>query len=95
MDSNKTNSQTRRRFLYSLGLAGLSIPILSAITKCNDEEKSKSLPGKKEGKLGVALVGLGGYSTGQLAPALQQKVNCYLAGIVTGTPSKAVTWKEK
>jgi len=95
MDSNKTNSQTRRRFLYSLGLAGLSIPILSAITKCNDEEKSKSLPGKKEGKLGVALVGLGGYSTGQLAPALQQTEHCYLAGIVTGTPSKAVTWKEK
>ncbi len=97
MDSNKSNSQTRRRFLYSLGLAGLSIPILSGITKCNDEERSKPDPGKnkKNGKLGVALVGLGGYSTGQLGPALQQTEHCYLAGIVTGTPSKAVTWKEK
>lgn len=49
----------------------------------------------KDGRLGVALVGLGGYATGQLAPALQQTVNCYLAGIVTGTPSKIPAWKEK
>ena len=46
-------------------------------------------------KLGVALVGLGTYAAGQLAPALQQTVHCYLAGIVTGTPSKAAAWKEK
>jgi predicted dehydrogenase len=46
-------------------------------------------------KLGVALVGLGGYSTGQLAPALMQTEHCYLAGIVTGTPAKAAAWKEK
>lgn len=46
-------------------------------------------------KLGVALVGLGYYSTDLLAPALQQTKNCYLAGIVTGTPSKAAVWKEK
>ncbi len=46
-------------------------------------------------KLGVALVGLGGYATGQLAPALLQTEHCYLAGIVTGTPAKAAAWKEK
>src|SRR5450432_1080559 len=50
---------------------------------------------RKKDKLGVALVGLGYYSTDLLAPALQQTKNCYLAGIVTGTPSKAVTWKAK
>jgi glucose-fructose oxidoreductase len=50
---------------------------------------------RKKDKLGVALVGLGYYSTDLLAPALQQTKNCYLAGIVTGTPSKAATWKEK
>lgn len=43
-------------------------------------------------KLGIALVGLGSYSKYQLAPALQQTQNCYLAGIVTGTPAKAVEW---
>jgi glucose-fructose oxidoreductase len=50
---------------------------------------------KPKDKLGVALVGLGYYSTDLLAPALQQTKNCYLAGIVTGTPSKAETWKAK
>lgn len=49
----------------------------------------------KKDRLGVALVGLGYYSTDLLAPALQQTKNCYLAGIVTGTPSKAETWKKK
>ena len=46
-------------------------------------------------RLGVALVGLGYYSTDLLAPALQQTKECYLAGIVTGTPSKADAWKSK
>jgi predicted dehydrogenase len=46
-------------------------------------------------KLGIALVGLGGYSKGQLAPALQQTKNCYLAGLVTGTPAKAEEWSKK
>src|SRR5437763_16654874 len=46
-------------------------------------------------RLGVALVGLGYYSTDLLAPALQQTKNCYLAGIVTGTPSKAEAWKKQ
>jgi predicted dehydrogenase len=50
---------------------------------------------QKKTKLGIALVGLGYYSTDLLAPALQQTTNCYLAGIVTGTPSKAETWKAK
>ncbi|MBE7169453.1 MAG: Gfo/Idh/MocA family oxidoreductase [Williamsia sp.] len=50
---------------------------------------------QKKDKLGVALVGLGYYSTDLLAPALQQTKHCYLAGIVTGTPAKAETWKSK
>lgn len=49
----------------------------------------------KKDHLSVALVGLGYYSTDLLAPALQQTKHCYLAGIVTGTPAKAVTWKAK
>jgi glucose-fructose oxidoreductase len=52
-----------------------------------------SIP-KKE-KLGVALVGLGYYSTDLLAPALQQTKHCYLAGVVTGTPAKEGIWKAK
>jgi glucose-fructose oxidoreductase len=49
----------------------------------------------RKDRLGIALVGLGYYSTDLLAPALQQTKNCFLAGIVTGTPSKAETWKAK
>ena len=36
-------------------------------------------------KLGIALVGLGKYSTNQLAPALKLTQYCKLAGVVTGT----------
>ena len=49
----------------------------------------------QENKLGIALVGLGSYAGGQLAPALTETEDCYLAGIVTGTPSKIPAWKER
>jgi len=52
------------------------------------------IPQKKD-RLGVALVGLGYYSTDLLAPALQLTQRCYLAGVVTGTPSKAEQWKKQ
>ena len=91
MEHNTTKS--RRAFLYQLSLAGLSIPLASSTFA--DEQKQTTMQQKKEGKLGIALVGLGGYAGGQLAPALQQTEHCYLAGIVTGTPSKIPVWKEK
>jgi predicted dehydrogenase len=46
-------------------------------------------------KLGIVLVGLGNYATKQLAPALETTEHCYLAGIVTGSPAKAGSWKKK
>jgi glucose-fructose oxidoreductase len=51
------------------------------------------IPQQKK-KLGVALVGLGYYSTDLLAPALTMTQHCELTGIVTGTPSKAEQWKK-
>ena len=94
----KIKDQSRRKFLYTLGLAGLSIPLISS-SVCNDNKKSNPQDmikkNKAAGKLGIALVGLGNYSNGQLAPALQQTEHCYLAGIVTGTPSKIDTWRNK
>lgn len=50
---------------------------------------------KRQKKLGIALVGLGSYSKHQLAPALFNTEHCYLAGIVTGTPSKEQEWMTK
>ncbi|MCH4823633.1 Gfo/Idh/MocA family oxidoreductase [Gramella lutea] len=46
-------------------------------------------------KLGVALVGLGYYSTDLLAPALQKTDYCELRGIVTGSPEKIPVWQKK
>ena len=46
-------------------------------------------------KLGVALVGLGYYSTDLLAPALQLTQHCELRGIVTGSPEKIPIWQRK
>lgn len=50
---------------------------------------------KNKDKLGIALVGLGSYSTEELAPALQETQHCYLAGIVTGSNEKAAEWEKK
>lgn len=49
----------------------------------------------KNGRLGVALVGLGAYSTNELAPALQQTKHCHLAGLVSGNAEKLAKWKQK
>ena len=93
----------RRRFIKGVSLVvgttafGLPLLSLSACQSGSSENEAKEAQGATGNpkKLGVALVGLGGYSTGQLAPALQETEHCYLAGIVTGTPSKAVDWKAK
>ncbi len=79
---------SRRSFLtkISAGTSILSLPSISA------RSNSPTIPQKK---LGVALVGLGYYSEHKLATALQLTSNCYLAGAVTGTPSKIDKWKKQ
>ena len=74
-------SISRRKLLKTLAFSGASM-VFSPHTLL-------SCTRNKKDRLGVALVGLGYYSTDLLAPALQQTKHCYLAGIVTGTPSKA------
>ncbi|WP_227006243.1 Gfo/Idh/MocA family protein [Rufibacter latericius] len=98
---NSENS--RRTFLkgltFTIGSSVIGIPLFSFCSGessgSQPEEKQTGSAASQNKKLGIALVGLGGYSTHQLAPALQETKNCYLAGIVTGTPSKAETWKAK
>ncbi len=53
------------------------------------------VPKKIDRKWGIALVGLGYYSTDLLAPALQMTKHCQLKGIVTGSPDKARQWQMK
>lgn len=54
---------------------------------------TRALAAAAKPRLGFALCGLGSLSTHQLAPALQKTSNCRLAGIITGTPAKALRWK--
>jgi len=54
---------------------------------------TRALAAASRKRLGFALCGLGNLSTHQIAPALQKTENCRLAGIITGTPAKAVKWK--
>lgn len=102
------DANSRRTFLRNLGAgaSALSLPLLGYGNNQFAQNESSGLysllknvdnenlgqPGRK---LGIALVGLGYYSTNLLAPALQQTQNCRLAGIVTGTPSKATEWMQK
>jgi predicted dehydrogenase len=91
-------SNSRRKFIHDISLATIGMSVLSSFTNCmieNENPEEKMQEAKAAGKLGIALVGLGGYAGGQLAPALQQTEHCYLAGIVTGTPSKVENWKKK
>lgn len=87
---------SRRDFLYQLSVTVGGSMLLSPFAACSaPQSNSQTSPGSGSKKLGIALVGLGSYSTHQLAPALQQTNHCYLAGIVTGTPSKEKIWADK
>lgn len=79
---------TRKTFLKK------SLAIGAGVTLSGSLFSSIIIPQKKE-KLGVALVGLGYYSTDLLAPALQLTQHCELKGIVSGTPSKIERWKKQ
>ncbi|MGD1946154.1 MAG: Gfo/Idh/MocA family protein [Croceivirga sp.] len=78
---------TRRSFAKTLskGMGGTALASHLPLACAMDTKEPKR-------KLGIALVGLGSYSTYQLAPALKDTEYCYLAGIVTGTPAKEKAW---
>jgi predicted dehydrogenase len=84
---------SRRSFLLNAGIgvgataAAIALPSFMA----QAENKTKLYDGKK---LNVALVGLGNYA-GLLATGLEASEYCRLAGIVTGHPAKATTWKQQ
>ncbi len=82
------NDFSRRNFLRQLGVGAGAISLGSALASFDELFLAPK-------KLGIALVGLGGYAGGQLAPALLETKNCYLAGLVTGTPEKVKSWSAK
>lgn len=103
-NSKSNNRYSRRKFLKqsALGLGAAAFmpwPSFAGDMQIQDQKyyekwrQIKELPDQE--KLNIALVGLGGYSTYQLAPALQQTKLCKLNGVVTGTPSKEDRWAKK
>lgn len=82
--------KTSRRNFIKKGTAGIitAMAAPSIISCANSNESNKK-------KLGLALMWLGYYSTDILAPSIQMCKNTYLAGIITGTPSKAEEWSAK
>lgn len=76
----------RRKFSRQISLGTGGLALLSPLSaSCSPKTRSKE-------SLGVALVGLGSYSTYQLAPALEETQHCHLAAVVTGSPEKAKRW---
>jgi glucose-fructose oxidoreductase len=75
-------SFTRRNFIGTLAAGAMTAALASRARA----------QGAGERKLGVALVGLGGYSRGQLGPALKLTQHCRLMGVVTGSPEKGAQW---
>jgi len=81
----KESLHSRRHFIKStalVSLAGMVMPASAFASGILQEKK----------KLGVALCGLGNYSTTVLSKALKEAELCYLAGVVSGTPAKAKDW---
>jgi glucose-fructose oxidoreductase len=76
-----SSATSRREFLRRAGLAAGAL----ATSKLHSQTKAPR-------KLGIALLGLGRYSSNQLGPALRETEKCYLAGVVTGHREKGDRW---
>ncbi len=74
-------SSTRRQFVGQLAASAAALAL--APTAVRAATVAAPLSSKK---LGVALVGLGGYSIGQLVPALRRTQHCQLVGVATRDP---------
>ncbi len=84
--------KSRRLFIKTLA-AGASMTTLGAAKPFHVIQAANRIRSKDS--LGIALIGLGSYSTGQLLPALQETSHIKLTGIVTGTPAKAEAWSQE
>lgn len=97
----------RRKFLLDSAKVAALLSLPAWVTACGPgkntpagevllpEKDAATLKSKAGKKLGVALIGLGYYSTDLLAPALQLTQHCELRGIVTGSPEKIPVWQER
>ena len=76
---------SRRSFLQTLSAPVWALPFVTPNTEDNNHE------GKV---LRVALIGLGSYAS-RVAEAMKDSKRAVVAGLVSGTPSKLVSWRAK
>ncbi len=79
---------SRRDFLQKAGLSTLAItlPFADPLSAMNFQKEEKVLR--------VAIMGLGSYGT-RVAEAMKDCKRAKLVGVISGTPSKIETWKQK
>jgi glucose-fructose oxidoreductase len=77
------NHLSRRSFLKTAAFAAPAIIGMNSLVRAQSA---------REGKLGVALCGLGGFSKQSIAPELPSAQNVYFAGAITGNASKGREW---
>jgi len=83
---------SRRSFLQKVGIGTSAAVVATALPSfITQHSPNKKYTGKK---LNIALCGLGRYA-GYVAEGLQDSEYCRIAGLVTGTPSKADSWGVK
>jgi glucose-fructose oxidoreductase len=85
----KTNGRlefTRRNFVRGAALGAVALAL---------GPRSRAASAAPPKKLGIALCGLGRYSTGQLGPALKVTKNCELRGVITGDREKGRQWAQE
>jgi glucose-fructose oxidoreductase len=88
-DQRKTvdlSSVTRRGFIKG---AIFGSAMLASNLTCSSQSPYEP---RGQRKLGIALLGLGRYATGQLGPSLRETRNCELTAVITGTPAKGEKW---
>jgi len=95
---NSSHNNSRRNFLknFSLGVGASAFAAPALLSQSCTQENDGPIDGNPpERQVGIALVGLGEYSTDQLGPALLETQYCRLAGVVTGTPESGARFQKK
>jgi len=77
------NHLSRRSFLKTAAFAAPAIVGMNSLVRAQSA---------REGKLGIALCGLGGFSKQSIAPELPSAQNVYFAGAITGNAAKGREW---
>ncbi len=78
---------SRRKFIVTAAATAAALPIVNAASLFSISRQPKSV-------LNVAIMGLGSYGT-RVAEAMRSCTRAKLTGVISGTPSKVVTWREK